>query len=144
MKEGQLVDLTLINVSVKNYTAKVFSVGNAFENETKTIPVHAEVTGDKKGLIEGMNVTAFITTDQNSVPSVPTTAIINSGGSDFIFIQTHGHEATKHDHDDNEHEEVTQEMGEMMTFERIPVKRGITNSDFSEITALSNEEISEM
>ncbi|MEO6165949.1 MAG: efflux RND transporter periplasmic adaptor subunit [Chitinophagales bacterium] len=143
VKEGQQADLTLINTPGKNYTAKIFAVGNAFENETKTIPVHAEITGDKKGLIEGMNVTAFITTDQNFVPSVPSTAIINNGGNDFIFIQTHAHPVTKHDHAETEHEEVKQEMGEMITFERIPIKRGVTNGNFSEITSLSAEEFSE-
>ncbi|HUM46329.1 MAG TPA: efflux RND transporter periplasmic adaptor subunit [Chitinophagales bacterium] len=143
VKEGQQVDLTLINTPGKNYTAKIFAVGNAFESETKTIPVHAEITGDKKGLIEGMNVTAFITTERNLVPAVPSTAIINNGGNDFIFIQTHGHEATKHDHLEEEHEDVKQEMGEVFTFERIPVKRGVTNGNFSEITSLSDAVLTE-
>jgi cobalt-zinc-cadmium efflux system membrane fusion protein len=49
VKVGQKIDLSLTNLPGKNYTAKVFAIGSAFESETKTIPVHAEITGDKWG-----------------------------------------------------------------------------------------------
>jgi hypothetical protein len=36
----------------KHYHAKIFGIGSAFEGQSKSIPVHAAITGDKKGLIE--------------------------------------------------------------------------------------------
>jgi len=60
VKVGQNIDFSLTNLPGKNFTANIFSIGSAFENQTKTVPVHAEITGDKSGLIEGMNVTGLI------------------------------------------------------------------------------------
>lgn len=137
IKEGQQVDLTLINIPGKNYTATIFAVGNAFESETKTIPVHAEITGEKKGLIEGMNVTAFINTGQQLLPAVPSSAIINNGGNDFIFIQIKNFEETHHDSATKENAIHSQEAGETIAFERIQVKRGVTNGNYTGITSLS-------
>jgi len=39
---NQNIDFTLINLPGKNFTAKIYSIGSAFENDTKTIPIHAE------------------------------------------------------------------------------------------------------
>ena len=137
IKEGQQVDLTLINMPGKNYTATIFAVGNAFESETKTIPVHAEITGDKKGLIEGMNITAFINTDRQLLPAVLSSAIINNGGNDFIFIEVKSPDAAKAGNAAAESENQMQAAGETKTFERIQVKRGITNGNYTGITSLS-------
>jgi cobalt-zinc-cadmium efflux system membrane fusion protein len=137
IKEGQQVDLTLINMPGKNFTATIFAVGNAFESETKTIPVHAEITGDKKGLIEGMNITAFINTDRQLLPAVLSSAIINNGGNDFIFIEIKSTDVAKVDNAAAESENHLHAAGETKTFERIQVKRGITNGNYTGITSLS-------
>jgi len=134
---GQKVDVMLTNLAGKNYTAKIFAVGSAFEGESKTIPVHAEITGDKKGLIEGMNITTLINTDSSTVPSVPDAAIINFGGSDYIFIETHNHKTTEHEHKEDESQEVKAELGDVISFKRVQVKRGISESGFTQIVPLS-------
>ncbi len=138
IKEGQQVDLTLINMPGTNYTATIFAVGNAFENETKTIPVHAEITGNKEGLIEGMNVTAFINTERRLMPAVPSTSIINNGGNDFIFIELINDHAVKSGNAAQGTENKLQDAGETKIFERIQVKRGITNGNYTGITSLSD------
>ncbi len=120
IKIGQQVDIRLTNIPGKQYTAKIFSIGSAFEGESKSVPVHATVTGDKTGLIEGMNVTANIAIETNTFPSVPESAIISFGGNDYIFIRAESNTA-----------------GEF-SFERIPVKRGITDNGFTEITPLQD------
>ncbi len=89
VKVGQKVDITLTNLPVKSYTAEIFAIGNAFESSaTKTIPVHAEITGNKHGLIDGMVVTARIDVGQARTTAVPTDAIVSSEGKDYVFIQT--------------------------------------------------------
>ena len=77
VKENQVIDFTLTNLPGKHYEAKVFSVGSAFEGESKSIAVHAEITGDKEGLIAGMNITASINVGENLTPAVLSSAIIN-------------------------------------------------------------------
>jgi len=137
---GQKVDVILTNLSGKNYSAKIFAIGSAFEGGSKTIPVHAEITGDKKGLIEGMNVTALISTSSDTVPSVPDAAIINFGGNDYIFIETHNHKPTDHEHKDDEPHDIKEEMGDVISFQRVQVKKGISESGFTQIVPLTEIE----
>lgn len=106
VKVGQKIDLNLTNLPGKNYTAEVFAIGSAFESETKTIPVHAEITGDKMGLIDGMGVTARIDVGNATTTAVLTEAIVNMEGKDFVFIRLEGEE--EHGHD----EETTHEHAE--------------------------------
>ncbi|HRH68224.1 MAG TPA: efflux RND transporter periplasmic adaptor subunit [Flavobacteriales bacterium] len=99
VKVGQKIDLNLTNLPGKNYTAVVFAIGSAFESETKTIPVHAEITGDKLGLIDGMGVTARIDVGNATTTAVLTEAIVNMEGKDFVFIRTEGEEEHGHGHE---------------------------------------------
>ena len=141
VKVGQTVNFTLTNLAGKSFSAKVFAIGNAFEGDTKTIAVHASIPGDKTGLIEGMNVTAMIDIGNNYVPSVPSSAITSAGGNDYIFVQVEGHAATKHEHDEKESKIEKEELGDAFTFERVQVKKGVTDAGYTEITPL--EEISD-
>ena len=146
------MELWLTNLPGKHYHAKIFAIGSAFEGESKSIPVHAAITGDKKGLIEGMNVTTMISTDSNLSMVVPTSAIIGFGGSDYIFIHQsgeighkHNDEGHKHEnggaHQHNEEAAPSAQAGETFHFRRIAIKKGVTNDGFTEITPL--EELDE-
>ncbi len=162
VKKGQRITLSLTNVPGRTYAAEVFAVGSAFENETKTIPVHARITGDKTGLIDGMGVTAYVEIGTAKEPAVPTEAIVSSGGNDYVFLhaeaeagadhgeQDHVH-ADGHDHDhahdhgdDHDHAKEgtthTAEEGHAhsgkMHFLRVQVKRGVTEGGYTGITFL--------
>ena len=117
INKDQKVTFTLINIPGKTYEAKIFSIGSAFENETKTVSAHAEITGNKSGLIEGMNVSANIEIENTSTTVLPSAAIINNAGNDYIFIETG-------------------EQDGAYQFEKIQVKKGITNNGFTEVTSL--------
>lgn len=117
----QIIHFTLTNNPGKEYDAEIYSIGNAFEEDTKTIPVHAHVQGDKTGLIEGMSITAVVSLGAATVPAVPESAIVTHDGQDFIFIQ--GAEQS---------EEAT------VVFEKIPVRRGMSDVGFAEITPLND------
>lgn len=125
ISKGQLIHFTLTNNPVKEYDAEIFSIGSTFEDQSKAIPVHARVKGDKTGLIDGMNVVAIISIGKNTVPAVPSEAIVNIGAEDFIFIQ----KQVAHEHSEEEHEHEFQ-------FEKIPVVKGTTDVGYTEITAL--------
>lgn len=120
LKPNQTIHFTITNNAGKEYDAEIFSIGTAFEANSKTIPVHAKVMGDKTGLIDGMNITALVSLDKSTVPAVPTDAIVSYQGKDFIFIVT-----------DTLKKEV-----KGITFEKIPVAKGTTDVGYSEITLL--------
>jgi RND family efflux transporter MFP subunit len=123
VKVGQNVDFSLTNLPGKSFLAKIYSIGSAFENETKTIPIHAEINGYIRELIEGMNVIGLINIGDNLTTAVLSNAVVSFSGSDYIFIQKQDN--TVKTTDQNE-----------FTFLRIRVKKGITNGGYTEITPL--------
>ncbi|MEJ7779273.1 MAG: efflux RND transporter periplasmic adaptor subunit, partial [Daejeonella sp.] len=122
----QKIHFTLTNNPGKEYDADIYSIGTAFANETKTIPVHAVVKGDKTGLIEGMNITAVISIGSAVVRAVPSTSIVSSGGQDFIFIAT---DQRPEEHKEEEKEEAAKPEASKpeLYFERIPVQKGVSD-----------------
>ncbi|WP_118976918.1 efflux RND transporter periplasmic adaptor subunit [Taibaiella koreensis] len=131
VQKGQTIHFTLTNAPGKEHDARIFSIGTAFADQSKAVPVHAEVSGDKTGLIEGMNVTAVISIGNTTAPAVPTEAIVSNAGKDYIFIRTdkeeHGHaEKTA----DGDHEETR--------FERIQVVRGVSDLGYTEIQPVAD------
>lgn len=153
LRNNQVIHFTLTNNPGKEYDAVIYSIGNAFEEDTKTIPVHAQVKGDKAGLIEGMGITAVVSLGKATVPAVPVDAIVTHEGQDFIFIQTDAHREEEHHdeaetghqqeegeaHDHTEKEEVGHDdhAEEGPVFEKIAVRRGTTDVGYAEITPLT-------
>lgn len=88
VKQGQAIHFTLTNNPGKEYDAEIYSIGSAFVNETRAVPVHAHVINDKTGLIEGMSVTARISLGTDLYATVPDDAIVSFDGRDYIFLQT--------------------------------------------------------
>lgn len=119
LKNKQTIHFTVTNNPGKEYDAEIFSLGSSFENESKAVSVHAMVKGDKTGLIDGMNITANISLDKATLPAVPTEAIVNYQGQDYIFIV---------DSVDTKSNETR--------FMRIPVAKGTSDVGYSEITLL--------
>lgn len=127
IQKGQLIHFTMTNSPAKEYDAEIFSIGSTFEDQSKAVPVHARVKGDKTGLIDGMNVVAIISIGNNLVSAVPSEAVVNVGAEDFIFIQ----KIVPHQHSEKEHEHE-------YTFEKIPVAKGISDIGFTQITLLKS------
>lgn len=128
VQPGQTIHFTLTNSPGKEYDAKITSIGTAFEGESKTVPVHAQVVGDRVGLIDGMNVTAVISLDNQTAASVPTEAIVNDKGQDFIFIMQNK--------DDKEGDNKKTVEEKEISFEKIPVAKGVTDLGYTQITPL--------
>ena len=132
MNVGQKVHFTLTNNPTETYTAQVFNIGSSFENESKSISVHCNVIGNKKGLIDGMNISAMVNLSDQTSAAVVNDAIVEADGKYYIFIQkpdTHTHdeeENSTHQHNTNQHE-----------FERIEVVKGVTAMGYTAITPVS-------
>jgi len=152
LKVGQTIHFTLTNNPGKEYDADVYAISNTFEQNTKAIAVHAMVKGNKQGLIDGMSITALVSLENATVDAVPTNAIVNHEGQDYIFIVTDAHkeeehhnetETAEHKHDEHGHEHGEGEKKkepeheqEGTTFEKIPIRKGTTDVGYSEITLL--------
>ena len=142
VEAGQTIHFTLTSNPGKEYDATIYSVGTAFANEARAVPVHAHVIHDKSGLIEGMSVTARISLGENVYPAVPDEAVVNNGGKDYIFILTKREvEKTNDDHvqadgeghSHNEPHVVDNKVKTVTSFERIQVMRGTSDIGYTEI-----------
>ncbi|SEL16435.1 efflux RND transporter periplasmic adaptor subunit [Parapedobacter koreensis] len=149
---GQRIHFMLTNNPNKTYDANIFGIGASFEDESKTIPVHCAVSGDKTGLIDGMNITAAISLGEVSSTAVPNGAIVDAEGKSYIFVVTdkqpeahedeHNHEEESHDHaeheHDHEHETASHAHAEdVLNFEKIEVVRGPSEMGYTAITLVN-------
>lgn len=121
LRDNQIIHFTLTNAPGKEFDAKIFSLGSSFEGESKAVSVHAKVMGNKTGLIDGMNITAIVSLEKAKVPAVPTDAIVNHQGQDFVFMVTERQEG---------------DAGKGLSFEKVPVAKGTTDVGYTEITFL--------
>lgn len=137
IRRGQTIHFTLTNRPGVEYDAQIFSIGTAFTDETKSIPVHAEVRGDKTGLIAGMNATAIISLDSKMALTVPGDAIVTNGGNDYIFIRTDKQTAAHSEEGGAGKEQDEKPQTATINFERIQVVRGATELGYTEIKPVS-------
>ena len=128
LKVGQIIHFTLTNNAVNEYDSKIYSIGTSFENDSKSIPVHATVTGNKSGLIDGMNITAIVSLNDVTANAVPNDAIVSADGKDYIFIITNKKAETDLD---NETKTVKK-----TNFEKIEVVKGVSNMGYTAITMI--------
>ena len=155
VKVGQLINFQLTNNPDKTYTAKVFTIGSSFENDSKTIAVHSTVVGSKVGLIDGMNITGMIGVNNVRTPAVPNDAIVEADGKYYIFVETdkkpeeheEGHDDHGHAHDEGEakhahknEQEAGQhgeEQAKNINFEKIEIHKGVSALGYTAITPVT-------
>ena len=137
LQANQTIHFTLTNNPGKEYDAQVYSIGTAFVNESKTIPVHAIVKGDKTGLIEGMNITAIISIGESVLPAVPTDAIVSFQGQDYIFVLQSSNSISTQKIDSTKTKDGKPEDAELK-FERVQILKGATDIGFTEVILLKN------
>lgn len=137
MKVGQIVHFKLTNNPETEYDAMVYSVGSSFENESKTVSVHGTVTGNKAGLIDGMNITGIVSLDKNTTPAVPNEAIVEADGKYYVFIKT---DKKPEEHEEEEpadkkkNEEGPKHKEKTINFEKIEVIKGTSDMGYTAIT----------
>ncbi|MBE98683.1 MAG: efflux transporter periplasmic adaptor subunit [Flavobacterium sp.] len=158
VKEGQSIRFVLTNQDNTEIIGKVFNVSKSFENDTKSVAVHAEILNPTKSLIPGMYVNALIDVGTRQVEALPADAVIRADGREYIFILEKGHKEHSHDeqeghsHDDghgHNHEHDAQEghahddghehkeaEGKAYHFQRIEVKTGTSQLGYVQVTIL--------
>ncbi|MBK1894389.1 efflux RND transporter periplasmic adaptor subunit [Chryseobacterium paridis] len=139
MRVGQIVHFKLTNNPEAEYDAKVYSIGSSFENESKTISIHCTVTGNKSGLIDGMNITGIVSLDKSTTPAIPNEAIVEADGKFYVFVQTD--KKPEEDHDEEPSKEVkTKKEVKTINFEKIEVVKGSSDMGYTAITPVGNIE----
>jgi RND family efflux transporter MFP subunit len=128
-KAGQDLDFYLTNNQEKKYSARIFSTGASFEDQSKTIIVHADVTSEKVGLIDGMSIIANINFDKSTVDAVPTEAVVNHEGKDYILMVQN---------EDESENELDKNKG--TTFIRVPVIATKSDVGYTQIIPLQEIE----
>lgn len=126
VKPGQNISFTLTNQDNVEIKGKVFTVSKAFENETKSVAVHADIANTNQALIPGMYVNALIDVGVKRLQALPVDAVIRAEGREFIFILEEGHK------EDGEHKGE----GRMFHFQRVEIKTGVTQLGFVQVTLL--------
>jgi cobalt-zinc-cadmium efflux system membrane fusion protein len=134
IKVNQIIHFTLTNNPTNEYDAQVYSIGTAFENDSKTIPIHCTVKGNKSGLIDGMNITAIVSLNNATMPAVPNDAIVEADGKFYIFIVTTKVPEEHHEKEEANHKEDTKGN---TNFEKIEIVKGVSNMGYTAITSVS-------
>ena len=157
VKPGQTVRFVLTNQNNTEIKGKVFNISQSFENDTKSVAVHAEILNPGTSLIPGMYVNALIDVGAKPVNALPADAVVRAEGREYIFILEEGHKEESHDetegHDhgdghnhDDAHDEKEghshddghghEDEGNMFHFQRIEVKTGTSQLGFVQVTPL--------
>lgn len=155
VKPGQTVRFVLTNQDNTEITGKVFNISQSFENDTKSVAVHADIVNPGHKLIPGMYVNALIDVGTHQVEALPVEAVVRAEGREYIFILEEGHEQPSHDDkdgDDHNHDhDVAQghshddghehkEEEKTYHFRRIEVKTGTSQLGFVQVTPLQKIE----
>ena len=76
--------------SEKQYEAEILLIGQEVNEESRTVQVHAHLTGDYPGLVVGTHISADIFTAPDSVYCLPETAILNTGDGNVVLVSKAG------------------------------------------------------
>jgi len=139
VKPGQNIRFVLTNQDNTEINGKVFNVGKAFENETKSVAVHADISNKSQTLIPGMYVNALIDVGARNVQALPVDAVVKADGREFIFILEEGHEEETHDEKEghsHEDRDAHEHEGKTFHFQRIEVKSGTSQLGFVQVSVL--------
>ena len=117
--KGQRVSYQVPALGPDQYEAEIQVIGKRFDDDNKTVLVHAHPVGEQPRFVEGLFVEARIWLDDESVEALPEEAIFSEGEVSYVFV---GAEAAD---DDDEVE-----------FERVRVQPGATDGGFTAVRFL--------
>lgn len=135
MRAGQVVHFKLTNNPETEYDAEIYSIGSSFENDSKTISVHANVTGNKTGLIDGMNITGIVSLNKSVTPAIPDEAIVEADGKFYVFVRT-GKKSEAYESHEKGAGKPVETKAESFTFEKVEVVKGSSDMGYTAVTTV--------
>lgn len=118
ISKGQQLTYTVPSLGPGRYTAEVHVIGKEFNEENKTVRVHAHPTGEQPPFVRGRFVEARIFLTDQTVQALPEEAVLRDGEMAYIFITP------------------TESTGDEVEFERLPVRAGITDNGYTAVTLI--------
>jgi len=89
VKVGQRILFNIPNSATPdNMTARIFLVGKAFDDNDRTVSVHAHLEPERDDLLPGQYVSARIQTGGRRQRTLPEDAIIQDGEVSYAFVRT--------------------------------------------------------
>ncbi|MFK7947505.1 MAG: efflux RND transporter periplasmic adaptor subunit [Saprospiraceae bacterium] len=87
VKKGQKITFELPSNPGETFEGKVYLIAPTFENEKKTVHVHAHIIGRKPTFRQGGFVNARIWENEATVPCLPEKAVVIADNIAYIFVQ---------------------------------------------------------
>lgn len=119
LKEGCSFPFEVLNMPGRSFVGELFSIGRRFDEDGRSIPVHAHVEKGSEDLVEGMSVTAMIPTGGEQRLAVPEKAVAHNGDEGFVYVDLGlGDNGARH-------------------FRQVPVVPGLTRNGYTAISTLA-------
>jgi cobalt-zinc-cadmium efflux system membrane fusion protein len=115
LREGVRFPFQVMNLSAGRFEGELFSIGRTFDDDGRTIPVHAHVEVGSEQLVEGMSVVAEIPLGAERQLSVPATALARSGDRAYLYVDEGVAEGAHH-------------------FREVEVRAGVTSAGWVAVT----------
>ncbi len=132
IKEGQRVHFTVSNRPDEELTASVFAIGKEFEENSRSVHIHANIDNKFTDLIPGMYISGHLHTNENYTRTLPNEAIVTEGTKSFIFIL----DSEAIEEQDNHEEGESDEDHHDMAFRMVEVIEGQKDDSYTEIHLL--------
>lgn len=140
VRTGQKVVIESGSNPGRIYEGKVSFVNKVFDDVNRSVKVRVTVNNSSQELYPFMFVTAKIYVTDESVMSVPVSAIETEGDNKYVFVKTrekkkiedHSEHGDEDGHSEEEHKD---EIG--IVFKKVLVKTGISDNRFIEIYPVS-------
>jgi len=140
VKVGQKVSFTVANAAGQEYTARVYNMSPAFEEDVRAVHLHADIEGSTENLIPGMYIEGRIAVDSTTALAVPEAAVVQEGEQSFIFVKT-GEVDAEEAHAAEETttgatQSTAQKAGKAWVFRQVPVVTGASDNGWVEVKLL--------
>lgn len=151
LREGQRVSLRLNNEGGKERPGRITFINRAIDQD-RSVRVVAKLDQPDARLAPNTFLKATLDLGDSRVTALPEGAIVSAEGKDYIFVVTPHSEPEKHENrptgatgtgtEPNSSPTGTEQHG--MSFKQIPVRRGVTEGGYSQVTLPSNFDLAKM
>ncbi|MEZ0612393.1 efflux RND transporter periplasmic adaptor subunit [Fibrella sp. WM1] len=132
LREGQRVSLRLNNEGGRERSGRITYINRTIEAD-RSVRVVARLDQPDTRLAPNTFLKATLDLGDSRVTALPEGAIVSAEGKDYIFIATDKRAPELHDGSATQHKESQMEQ-HGTTFKQIPVRRGVTEGGYSQVT----------
>lgn len=135
VKEGQQIEVSSPSFGNQTFTATIYAISPSFEENPKSLHIHADFDDHDERLISGMYVTGKIKSDSISRTVLPRSAVVVEDGKKYVFIKS---TEEKHEAEHAHIEKHSYEGESQLKFLKMEVLTGIEQDDWIEILNASD------